>query len=203
MNDFPVIPATPLSINRRKLVYGVGINDAEYMTTPRIKGKQVRCPYYQAWKNMLMRCYCEKYQARYPKYKQCSVSSDWLRFSVFRAWMKKQDWQGKHLDKDILSGNQKIYSHESCVFVDSSINTFFVSRDTDRHSRGIVFDKSRNCYKVQLSENGKPKHIGRFKCAKQAQEEWKKAKGILAKKMAKEQSDPRIRQALMDYSERI
>ena len=109
------------------LVCGVGINDADYVvkkfeTIGYVDGKRKRklvwtCPYHRAWESMLKRCYSAKYQERQPTYKGCTVSDDWLTFSNFRAWMIAQDWEGKHLDKDLLFEGNKIYSTETCVFV--------------------------------------------------------------------------------------
>ena len=59
-----------------------------------------------------------------PTYKGCSVSEEWLRFSNFKRWMEKQDWDGKQLDKDILFEGNKVYSAETCVFVTSVVNSF-------------------------------------------------------------------------------
>jgi len=116
-------PINNRSLGQRKLVCGVGLNDSEYMIATTIKGKQFRCHYYETWANMFMRCYSEKYQHNRPSYKNCTVCDEWLVFSVFKSWMKKQDWKGKSLDKDILIKDNKIYSPESCSFVSTKENT--------------------------------------------------------------------------------
>ena len=100
-----------------KLVFGVGINDADYVvqkfeTIGYVDGKQERklvwaCPYYRAWKNMLARCYYHKVQGNRPTYSGCIVSEEWLRFSNFRRWMANQDFEGKQLDKDLLFEGNK------------------------------------------------------------------------------------------------
>lgn len=204
MSDFPHIPATPISIKRRKPVYGVGINDAEYMTAPKIKGKQIRCPFYQAWKNMLMRCYNEKYQARQPQYKGCQVDKAWLRFTVFRKWMIDQDWEGKHLDKDILSGSNKIYSPETCMFVSARINAFFVEGRKGNHQKGVSFDKIRKLYKAEIAIGGRvSKFIGRYDSAEKAHKAWKMAKSKYTLELSREQDDNRVKQALIDYSNKL
>lgn len=96
----------------KKLVYGVGNNNADYAVEKKetigyVDGKQKRklvwvCDYYRTWKSMLKRCYSAKYQERCPTYKGCTVSEDWLVFTNFRDWMMAQDWEGKQLDKDLL-----------------------------------------------------------------------------------------------------
>ena len=88
----------------RKLIHGVGINDADYVvekkeTISHVNGKRKQkttwiCPFYRAWKCMLTRCYSATYQERKPTYRGCSVSEEWLTFSNFKSWMEKQDFQG-------------------------------------------------------------------------------------------------------------
>lgn len=91
----------------KKLVCGVGVNDASYAVNPLINGKQVMCWIYKKWKSMIHRCYDSKIQARQPAYIGCSVCEEWLTFSNFKLWMEAQDWQGKELDKDILTAGSK------------------------------------------------------------------------------------------------
>jgi len=102
MNTFIELPINNKSIGQRKLVYGVGINDANYVVTAVLNGKQIRCTYYSTWKNMLERCYSEKYHISHPTYRSCFVCKEWQVFSIFRAWMIQQDWNDKQLDKYIL-----------------------------------------------------------------------------------------------------
>ena len=79
----------------KKLVYGIGINDADYAVTEwetiEVNGKRKKklvwgCPYYRTWKDMLRRCYSTKFQETNPTYIGCSVSDEWLTFSVFKSW---------------------------------------------------------------------------------------------------------------------
>lgn len=103
------------------LVYGVGLNDANYQTafTAASGSKRIvvwRCPYYQKWVNMLERVYGSNRVA----YAGVSVCEEWLTFSNFRSWMEKQDWEGKELDKDILGAS--VYGPETCIFVHKTVN---------------------------------------------------------------------------------
>jgi len=47
MKEFIEVPASRASLAQRKPAYGIGINDADYMTEQNINGKKVRCPYYR------------------------------------------------------------------------------------------------------------------------------------------------------------
>ena len=104
-----------------KLVYGVGVNDK---TIPaKVDGKDVK--EYSLWQDMLKRCFSEKYQNKYPAYKGCNVSDNFLHYSFFYDWCHKQtgfgniDDKGRSwcLDKDLLLVGSKTYSETACVFV--------------------------------------------------------------------------------------
>lgn len=114
-----------------KLIFGKGVNDVEGKTQLQ-KDKKViwRCPFYDRWTNMLRRCYSKSYQKSFPTYVGCTVCEEWLRFSTFKTWMQFQDWEGKELDKDLLSGKSKIYSPETCGFIGKDLNNFIIQRST-------------------------------------------------------------------------
>lgn len=38
---------------KSKKFFGVGVNDADYLTCPIIEGKKSYCPYYRCWRDML------------------------------------------------------------------------------------------------------------------------------------------------------
>ena len=185
---------------KTKLVYGIGINDADYVVRPTINGKRMKCPYYTKWHDMLKRCYDEKYQERYPTYKGCSVSPEWISFMNFRKWMVDQDWQGKALDKDLLVQGNKVYSPDTCVFVDAMTNTFTIDcgRSRGKYALGVHFDKYSGKFQVKCGNpfSKKQECLGYFTCEYQAHLAWKKRKHILANQLADLQPDPRVAAAL-------
>ena len=196
----------------RKPVYGVGVNDADYVVAKfeflgRVDGKQKqtavwRCPYYQAWVNMLTRCYSTEYKERNPTYIGCSVVEGWLTFSNFRAWMVTQEWEGLQLDKDLLIEGNKIYSAETCVFVTPMVNTFTNDRGSVRGEWlvGVYWHKASKRFRAQCS-NPFTKKIecpGRFTCEQEAHRAWLKRKLELAHELAEIQTDQRVAKALID-----
>lgn len=196
----------------KKLVCGVGINDADYVvkkneTIGYVNGKQKRkliwvCPYYRAWHAMIQRCYSEKYQEHYPTYKGCTVSEEWLTFSVFKAWMEKQDFKGNHLDKDLLFEGNKVYSAETCVFVAPLVNTFINGNGAVRGEWmiGVSWHKRKDKFQSHCSNHltGKLEHLGYFTSELQAHESWLKRKLELAYELAAIQTGPRVAKALID-----
>ncbi len=155
-NVFPIIPADKMSFSRRRPVYGFGINDAKYKTQIIINGVKIICPYYLTWVSMIKRCYCKKTQLRQPTYRGCTVSKEWLLFSKFKAWMEKQEWNGKALDKDIINPGNTIYSEEKCLFVTGRINSLLNnhSRKRGKFPQGVNLYKKTNKYRAALSSNG-------------------------------------------------
>ena len=103
---------------------------------------------------MLARCYDDKYQDKNKSYKDCSVCSEWLIFSNFKNWMKNQDWQGKHLDKDILVVGNKEYSEDRCVFISQELNSFMNDhkRRSGSYMVGVYLDKPSGLFKAQCCD---------------------------------------------------
>ena len=101
------------------------------MTTPVQRmsqegGKVVRewtCPFYQRWYDS-RRCYNKKALVKRPNYKNVQICEEWMLFSNFKAWMVKQDWEGKILDRDLKVKGNNVYSPETCIFIDNQIKTF-------------------------------------------------------------------------------
>lgn len=184
----------------KKLVYGVGVNDADYVVHPKIKGKQVRCPFYEKWKGMLTRCYSAKCQAANPTYIGCTVCEEWLKFSSFKSWMEAQDWQGKELDKDIITPGNKVYSPDTCAFVDEATNSFTTDCCASRGNFpiGVTFHRGRGKFQAYCNNQitKKSEYLGIFSCPEQAHSAWKRRKHEIACQLADLQTDKRVADAL-------
>ena len=181
---------------------GVGFIDVEGASIGRKMTKE-----YHLWNNMLNRCYNEKILSSNPTYKDCHVSEEWRYLSNFKEWCHQQigfDQVGWHLDKDILSKDNKVYSEDTCVFVPSEINSLITKADRIRgkYPIGIYEDKQAGKFKVRISVEGKQKHIGRYYCEKEAFNAYKQAKEAYIKEVTnkwKDQIDHRVYEALMNY----
>ena len=151
---------------------------------------------------MLQRCYDSKCQERQPTYVGCTVSAEWLTFSNFRAWMEKQDFKGKQLDKDLLFEGNRLYSEETCVFVTRTVNLFTIDRGNDRGEWliGCCWDKESAKFRAQCRNpfTGKREHLGRFTTEQEAHEAWARRKLELAHELAAAQTDPRVAKALIE-----
>lgn len=181
----------------KKLIYGVGINDADYTT----RTSTWTCPYFRKWKDMLCRCYNDYEIARHPAYANCYVIEDWKYFTQFKMWMETQDWDGKQLDKDLLFPNNKEYGPETCVFVSSVVNVFITEKTGKNLPVGV--SKHGNQYQSRCGTLGNgQKYLGIYDTADQAHSVWLSFKLDQAKILAAQQTDNRVAKALIDRYER-
>ena len=202
--------------DKTRLVYGAGINDANYQVAryEMVNDKRRKvwcCPFYVTWSSMIERCYSEKSLVKRPSYKGCTVCEEWLTFSNFRAWMAEQQWQdeaGKklQLDKDLISGTNrgKLYSPETCVFVSSDLNNFLVSEQSGRS--GLPLGVARHPsvgekYRVQVNNpfTGKREHVGLFNTVSEAVVEYNNRKKEIAAQYAEIVTDPKLKKILLDF----
>jgi hypothetical protein len=199
-------------MKNKKLVCGIGINDADYVvknweTIGYVDGKQKlkmvwECPYYRAWTHMLERCYSTKLQEKHPTYVGCTVVTEWHLFSNFKAWMQKQDWEDNQLDKDLLIEGNKVYGPATCIFVSPMVNTFIVDCRASRGEWliGVYWEKRKNKFKSQCRNpfTSKKEYLGLYTCELEAHQAWVKRKLELTHELASIQEDPRVAKALID-----
>lgn len=197
---------------KSKKVCGVGINDSatsvfKYSMVAGKKRVVWTCPYYSYWHNLLKRCYGKSGTVKNRFYKDCTVCEEWLIFSNFKTWMEEQDWEGKHLDKDLLVVGNKVYSPVTCVFIKQDVNKFMTDRAECRGSYpiGVTFKKSIGKFISQISSRGVRSHLGTFSTPEEAHQAWLKAKLKSAKELAEEilseGGDIRVAKALVDRYE--
>ena len=205
MSNFIEVKANVLSIGKRKLISGHGINDADYQVQPRINGKKSMCPYYQKWASMIERCYSDKIKAKYPTYIGATVCKEWLTFSVFKEWMGRQEWEGKELDKDIIKPGNKHYSPYTCCFVPKLLNSLLCDSRAVRGDlpQGVCLDKERGKYLAQCSYKGKRNALGRYKTVNAASLRYRLFKSQLIRATAEEQEDERVKAGLIKHAKII
>ena len=181
-------------------LHGVGINDANYYVIRRDKSRKIvwRCPFYKVWASMLSRCYSKNQK---PCYAGCTVSTEWFSFMVFRKWMEGQKWEGLYLDKDILVPKNKTYSASTCLFVTRLVNNLLCAQEANRGewALGVYFNKTLGKFVSKLRVDGKSVHLGCFEKESEASSAYIEAKTKRVSKVAMEQSDLRVREALLNY----
>lgn len=195
----------------KRLILSIGINDADYRVEERelvtnpdgtFSNKLIWiCPTYQAWRNMLIRCYSLKEKERNPTYKDAMCIEAWLVFSAFKLWSDAQGGaKGKQLDKDIISPNNKLYSPETCAYVLKRTNGFVLecSASVGEYALGVSWKKANNKFQASCSNpfTKKREYLGLFSSETEAHEAWRKRKHELAQLVSATESDPRVVEAL-------
>lgn len=186
----------------RRLVHGIGVNDAPYPTTAYDKeGKEYRCPFYTKWRSMIERVACKKYQEKYPTYKGCTIDPSWLMFSKFRAWMETKNWQGRDLDKDLKVQGNKHYGPDTCLFIPQELNKLLCVKAASRGEYPLGVSSCTihgNKYITAFcSFYGKHKNLGYFKTVEEASTAYKAAKLKHIRELADTETDPEIKAALL------
>lgn len=184
----------------KKLICGVGVND--------LYGKEVDTHIYNIWTGILRRCYDEKSYLKSPTYKGCSVCGEWLVFSNFQKWYKKNNRHNFAIDKDILVKGNKIYSPETCCFVPQRINNLILTSKKIRGKYNIGVTERNGKFEARISTscNGKVKreHIGTFATQEEAFATYKERKEKYIKEIAQEYYnkgfiDKKVLNALLKY----
>ena len=186
-------------------VYEVGIVGTKYPISE--GGRDTK--EYTLWKNMLQRCYSNTYKKKYPTYESCEVSNKFKSYEYFYEWCNKQigfsnqDW---HLDKDLLTKGNKVYSENSCVFIPNEINSLLTKSTASRgeHLIGVCWHKKDKSFVAQVNKSkGGREWLGSFNTELEAFNAYKKAKEAFVKEQAnkwKGKIDDRAYNALMNYT---
>lgn len=178
MHEFIKVRASDRNTKSRRMVCGVGVNDAWYNTGYSKNGKALLCPIYSKWSRMLQRCYSEKCQKKQPSYIGCTVCDEWLSFSSFYLWVSENMVDGWDMDKDIKIKGNKIYSPATCLFVPRCVNTLLLNKKLQmgRYPVGVSFHKPTGKFQVSLSVDGKSTNKGYFNTVDLASNAYAKAK---------------------------
>lgn len=188
-----------MSLGKRSLVCGIGINDSWYKTEYVVNKTRVVCPYYSVWVHMLQRCYGSKVGNKDATYVDCTVCESWLTFSNFRNWMNTQDFTDKQLDKDLLVYGNRQYSPETCIFVTSRINKLLTDSRASKGDcpTGVHWFKRYGKYQVRCSNGIKSVHLGYFDNEEEAAGVYKTFKSKVILEVAYSTEDTLVREALI------
>lgn len=174
-------------------VCGVGVNN--------VKGKSQQDIFYKTWKSMIERCYEPNQNEKRPSYVGCSVCGEWLILSNFKLWMQRQDWKGKHLDKDIIKAGNKMYSPEKCVFVTRETNNLLTDSASARGDFPLgVCKATSGRFESRSKINGKRVQLGTFDTPEEASNVYLEFKSNLIDTIANEQSDFRVADGLRRHA---
>lgn len=182
------------------LVCGVGINNRKYPAY--ISGKHTK--EYALWNSLLKRCYSIQVHKIHPTYLGCQASENFKSYAYFYEWCQNQigfGQKGFHLDKDLISKNNKVYSENTCLFLPHQLNVLLISNKVCRGELPIGVYLNKGKFRVKCS-TGTPQHIGYFDTPEEAFKAYKQVKEAFIKTQAEKWKtliDPRAYAALMTY----
>lgn len=166
---------------------------------------------YRKWHDMLGRCYREASLKKRPLYRVVTVCDEWLNFQNFAKWYyeNKIDIDEEiHIDKDLICGEQKIYSPETCCIIPRNVNLLLKrTRKVLEESKDLPMGVGRtigckNKYFAHVYEQGKYVHKGGFDTPEEAFEWYKEEKERFIKEVADRYKDvlpERTYNALINY----
>lgn len=179
---------------RKRVVFGFGINDML-----NVRGEK----FYDAWYQMLKRCYDSKFHAINPTYSDCTVCDEWHYLSNFKKWFDEHYVEGWQLDKDILVKGNKVYSPQTCCFVPPYINTLLINPKKNRGGCPLgVIEIPNKTYIAMCRADKKHNYLGSFDTPEEAFQAYKVAKEAYIKEVAEKWKDklkPCVYEALMNY----
>jgi len=119
---------------------------------------------YNHWSSLIRRSYDPKYHEKKPTYKDVTVCEEWHNFQNFAEWFDKNYIEGYDLDKDLLSGNKKVYSPETCIYIPKHLNSFMTNVRSDNTSgeTGVSWSNAANKWAARINFDGKNKNLGVF-----------------------------------------
>ena len=195
-------------------VCGIGIVGNKYSTMTD-DGKK-HCREYQMWKNMITRCYEEKYRYKAPTYFDVTVDPIWFYYENFYEWVNQQEnysyLKGTDygLDKDILIKGNRIYSPDRCILVPTRVNNLLLKSDAIRgkYPIGVSYSKQNNRYIAACGGKVNHKYLGCFTNEIDAFNAYKTYKEDMIKRVATEEFEKKTiteqcYNALMNYEVEI
>jgi hypothetical protein len=117
--------------------------------------------------------------------------------------MINQDWQGKALDKDIISPGNKVYSPDNCCFISGALNSLLNGYDRGRgnYPKGVSWHIGSESFEAYVSYKGKRIRLGYYSSPKEASKIYIKAKIDIILEAAGEQTDDRISNGLRIHAD--
>lgn len=161
---------------------------------------------YGCWRNMLIRCYGERYQKEKPSYIGCTVCEEWHNFQNFAKWYyanHPQDGEKWHLDKDFTVIGNKIYSPETCAFIPASVNSFITdcARSRGEFNIGVTFARDRKMFRASCQNpfSGEQERIGQYKSELEGHLAWRKRKSQHCDSLIDKYDSEIVKSAIRNY----
>lgn len=154
-------------------VCGLGVYDSSESAT-----SKENLYFYDRWRSILERCSAPRQQS----YDNVTLCDEWVYFSNFKKWVLSQNFEGLHLDKDILVRGNRMYHPERCVFVPQYVNNIFrrlKKTDSDK-PHGVFTDKNNKTnpyFTTKICSDGvRRRPVPATNCIWKCHANWQKSK---------------------------
>lgn len=149
---------------------------------------------YKIWRNIMQRCYSNKFQEKNLTYIGCSVDKEWHNFQNFAQWYDENYYevlgQKMELDKDWIVKNNKIYSPKTCIFVPEYINSLIINNKKNRGKLPLGVTVNNGRYRARCKSNtGESEFLGYHDSIELAFQAYKIYKETHIKKVAEQYKD--------------
>lgn len=126
------------------MIYNFGINDVPGDSKP--SSPFYKC--YDSWHGIIRRCY-KTDNPRNASYDKTTICNEWQYYSEFKKWFLVNYKEGFQLDKDIIGGDENIYSPSTCAFVPNLLNSCIIdgNRGDKTTPIGVSIDNTRKVTK--------------------------------------------------------
>lgn len=195
-------------------VFGVGITGIKYPRCIDCKNTKE----YEAWKQMLRRCFSEREKKRNSAYIEADCCKEWLNYENFYEWLHKQPnfnkwYNGSRwaLEKDIIVKKNKLYSPEFCCLVPQNVNCLFLKREAERGKYPIGVQYKNDVGFIATCRNpflDKAVDLGHYPTSEKAFQAYKIYKESIIKQVAEVEYKTgnitkKCYRAMMDYEVEI
>lgn len=169
-----------------KTVFGVGcLGYGQYKSWRDSKGSTKT---YLAWINMLQRCYADMNNKYASYYKIVTVCDEWLDFQNFAEWYESHYYdipnERLHIDKDIKSKENKVYSPDTCILIPQSINEVFRKNNRKKIDADLPETIKRSGEEYQVTFRGES--LGTYKTIEECLEKYNSKKILYIKELVEE-----------------
>lgn len=137
------------------------------------------------WRNVLNRCYNQKYIAKHPQSKGSTIAEEWLNYSNFLDWYNQNYYevsQGQIMINTLLKSNSKHYCAKNCIFLPREINDVFAKYSIKQNDDSLPIDifvrdytsygKTFPVWQVSVSD----RYIGIYSDRAEAMQVWQETK---------------------------
>lgn len=172
--------------NYKPTVFGLGyLGEGKYQGSE----KDGTVTVYTVWYNMMARCYDPYTQKLQPAYIGCSVDPYFHSFQNFADFYVNHESYGLgyNLDKDLLGGDNKVYSPETCTMLPPEINSMITGSTASKNGMPLGVNKIDNGYVARLNKGKEGReYLGYYKTPEEAHKVYVEAKERYVKNKALE-----------------